>query len=61
MVQGAHYARFSLAGWYAAFSVSNSQLPMIKEYIVNQKIHHIHKTFEEEWDSLLRKHMGASE
>jgi len=46
---------------YAAFSVSKSQIPIIKEYIINQKTHHQHRTFEEEFNSLLQKHMGMRE
>ncbi|GAB1467984.1 IS200/IS605 family transposase [Candidatus Cloacimonadota bacterium] len=44
---------------YAAFSVSKSQIPAVKEYIRNQKEHHKHKTYEDEFESLMQKHLDA--
>ena len=41
---------------YAAFSVSESQLPSVAEYIANQAEHHRKKTFEEEFLAILKKH-----
>jgi len=46
-------------GWqtgYAAYSVSESQLEKVYAYIRDQKIHHIKKTFAEEYDELMRLH-----
>ena len=43
---------------YAAFSVSKSQIQVIKEYIQNQKTHHQRKSFDEEFNALIQKHMG---
>jgi putative transposase len=39
---------------YGAFSVSPSQIPVVKEYIQNQEQHHRKRSFEEEFLALLR-------
>lgn len=39
---------------YGAFSVSASQVPVVKKYIENQVEHHRKRSFEEEFTSLLR-------
>jgi REP element-mobilizing transposase RayT len=41
---------------YAAFTVSESQLPAVREYVRNQEAHHRGQTFKEELLALLRKH-----
>jgi REP element-mobilizing transposase RayT len=41
---------------YAAFSVSQSQLPAVKRYIANQKEHHNRQSFQDELRDLLRLH-----
>ena len=41
---------------YAAFSVSESQYPGVRKYILNQEEHHRKKSFEEEFIELLEKH-----
>lgn len=41
---------------YGAFSVSNSNLKTVAEYVRNQKQHHSKRSFEQEFLSLLRKH-----
>jgi putative transposase len=46
-------------GWqdgYAAFTVSQSQVPRVRTYIANQKNHHRRVDFKEELRGLLRKH-----
>ena len=46
-------------GWqsgYGAFSVSASQLPQLKEYIVNQRVHHAKMSFQDEFRTLLQKY-----
>jgi putative transposase len=40
---------------YGAFSVSPSLLPTVQAYIHNQKEHHRHRNFEEEFRALLNK------
>ena len=48
--------KFNWQNGYGAFSVSPSNLDEVKEYIQNQKEHHKHMTFEEEYELLLKKH-----
>ena len=47
--------RFSWQEGYGAFSYSKSQLSAACGYIGNQEIHHGKRTFEEEYDEILRK------
>ena len=54
--QGRRYAEFEWQGGYADFSVSQSNLPQVKEYIANQEEHHRKMTFQDEVRALLRKH-----
>ena len=48
--------KFEWQAGYAAFSVSESQMPSVSEYIANQAEHHRKKTFEEEFLAILKKH-----
>ena len=48
---------FSWQEGYGAFSVSPSQVPVVKRYIQNQEQHHRKRNFEEEFVALLR-HCG---
>ena len=41
---------------YGGFSVSQSQVPAVREYIRQQDVHHRTVTFEEEYRAFLRKH-----
>ncbi len=41
---------------YGAFTVSESQLAAVRNYVRNQEEHHRHRTFQEEFTELLRKH-----
>jgi putative transposase len=41
---------------YGAFSVSKSQLPILIQYIINQRIHHAQRSFETEYFELLDRH-----
>jgi REP element-mobilizing transposase RayT len=46
-------------GWdqnYAIFSVSQSQVSKVKEYIENQKSIHQHKSFQKEWHEFINVH-----
>ena len=45
---------FSWQEGYGAFSVSPSQVPVVKKYIQNQSQHHRKRDFEEEFVALLR-------
>lgn len=40
---------------YGAFSYSQSQIEIVKQYILNQKKHHETKTFKEEYINMLQK------
>ena len=48
--------KFAWQTGYGAFSVSESQLPKVERYILNQKEHHKTKTFVEEYEGLLKLH-----
>ncbi|MEA3476293.1 MAG: transposase [Candidatus Cloacimonadota bacterium] len=41
---------------YGAFSVSESMVKIVENYIRNQKEHHKKMSFQEEWELLLKKH-----
>ena len=41
---------------YGAFSVSKSMIPVVKDYIMNQRVHHTKHSFEDEFDNLLKSH-----
>ncbi len=45
---------FSWQEGYGAFSVSPSQVAVVKKYIGNQETHHRKRSFEEEFTALLR-------
>jgi putative transposase len=54
-----HKAQMRKFGWqegYAAFSVSQSQAPVVKRYIQNQETHHRKQSFQEEFLGLLKRH-----
>ncbi|MGH9785378.1 MAG: IS200/IS605 family transposase [Terriglobia bacterium] len=48
--------RFAWQTGYTAFSVSQSQLEAVKNYIRNQEHHHQKRTFQEELVALLERH-----
>lgn len=48
--------KFAWQEGYAAFSVSESAVARVREYIKNQEEHHRKKTFREEVEGLLRLH-----
>jgi len=52
IVQG----KFSWGRGYAAFSVSESQVDKVLEYIKNQKEHHRVKSFAEEYELFMKKY-----
>jgi putative transposase len=47
-------AKFAWQTGYAAFSVSESVINKVYEYIKNQKQHHQKKTFQQEFDDFLK-------
>jgi putative transposase len=48
--------RFEWQVGYAAFTVSESQLPAVREYVANQEQHHRGMSFKEELLALLKRH-----
>ena len=54
--QGGDYADFEWQGGYADFSVSQSNLEQVKQYIASQEEHHRKMTFQDELRALLHKH-----
>lgn len=47
-------AKFGWQDGYSAFSVSKSIVPKVIEYIKNQRTHHQNKSFEDEYEDLLK-------
>ncbi len=51
-----HHPKFSWQRRYGAFTVSESAVDAVRDYIRRQKEHHQKRTFEDEYVTLLRKH-----
>ncbi len=49
-------AGFAWQAGYAAFSVSESNLLQVKQYIANQEEHHQRLTFQDEYRAICKKH-----
>jgi len=56
VVRGKHLCEFSWQNGYAAFSVAESTLEAVTEYVSNQEVHHKRLTFQEEYRALLKRH-----
>ena len=54
--QGRDFADFEWLGGYADFSVSQSNLEQVKQYIAGQEEHHRKTSFQDELRALLKKH-----
>ena len=54
--RGGEFADFAWQGGYAAFSVSQSNVKQVMEYVVAQEEHHRKMTFQDELRALLQKH-----
>lgn len=52
---GPHYREFAWQGGYAGYSVSQSKVPVVENYIRNQKEHHKKQTFQEEYVLFLKE------
>jgi putative transposase len=59
--QGADFAGFAWQAGYGAFSVSESNLTSVRNYIAGQRVHHRVKTFEDEFRAFLELHSIASD
>ena len=51
-----HFQKFSWQRRYGAFTVSESAVTAVRDYIRRQKEHHKQRTFEVEYKELLRRH-----
>jgi len=54
--KGAAFENFSWQAGYGAFSIGQSNVPIVKKYIANQKTHHAKQEFKDEFRALLRKY-----
>ncbi len=54
--QSGHCAAFAWQAGYGVFSVSESNMQAVREYIENQEAHHAQCSFQDEYRTLLRKH-----
>lgn len=54
--KGGMLPKFHWQNGYAAFSVSESMLARVKEYIAKQEEHHRRRDFQDEFRELLRRH-----
>ena len=54
--QGIEFADFAWQGGYGALAVSESNVPVVREYIARQQEHHRRKTFAEEYRAFLQRH-----
>lgn len=48
--------KFAWQVGYGAFSVSESNVKSVEEYIRNQKVHHKKQTFADEYDAFMKKY-----
>ena len=56
MKEQGDFKKFEWQGGYADFSVSQSNLEQVKQYIANQEKHHRKRSFQDEVRGLLKKH-----
>jgi REP element-mobilizing transposase RayT len=54
--KGDQYADFAWQNGYGAFSIGQSQLPDLKNYIANQREHHRRVSFQDEYRQILAKY-----
>ncbi len=54
--QGAQYSDFCWQRGYGAFSVSQSKVKQVRNYIDTQEEHHRHISFQDEFRALCKKH-----
>ncbi|WP_318348200.1 transposase [Aquipluma nitroreducens] len=50
-----YYLNFAWQGGYSGYSVSQSKVEVVNRYIENQKEHHKHQTFKEEYLQFLKE------
>ena len=54
--KGDKHRDFAWQNGYGAFSIGQSQLPALRQYIANQREHHRQESFQEEFRAVLRKY-----
>ena len=54
--QGEEFATFAWQAGYGVFAVSESNVPSVRQYIANQRHHHRHKSFQDEFRAFLDRH-----
>lgn len=54
--QGSNLRKFHWQEGYGAFSVSQSDIEQVQQYILNQEVHHRRKTFKDEFRAFLKKY-----
>lgn len=54
--RGGIWSQFHWQAGYAAFSVSESNVPHVSRYVIDQEAHHRAWTFQDEYRELLKKH-----
>lgn len=54
--RGYYYKDFAWQGGYSGYSVSQSKVESVKQYIENQKLHHKNQTFKEEYIQFLKEY-----
>jgi REP-associated tyrosine transposase len=54
--KGLQYKHFYWQNGYGAFSINQSQIDIVKEYILNQKEHHKKLSFKDEYRSFLKEY-----
>jgi len=52
--KGTEFRGFHWQKGYGAFSIGQSQVPILKRYIARQKLHHQHVTFQDEYRKFLK-------
>jgi REP element-mobilizing transposase RayT len=57
--QGTEFAGLAWQAGYAAYAVSESNVQAVRDYIANQREHHRHKSFQEEYRGFLERHHVA--
>ena len=55
-IKDEYYKNFSWQGGYAGYSVSQSKIEVVKNYIANQKEHHKQQSFKEEYLQFLKEY-----
>ena len=54
--QGPEFAHFAWQTGYGAFSVSESNVDVVRDYIANQREHHGRLSFQQEYRALMKRH-----